>query len=80
MLQDLIRNVLLEGFQVFGKVLDLSRNDRADGKDTTHTQRLAETPCRQRFVHPWINTGQGQATSEGHPSEDSLIATSQLVA
>ena len=74
MLRDLIRSEVLEGSQVLGKVLDLSRDHRADSKDTAHAERLAEIPHYKHLVPHGINAPGVRATSGWNPSGRSLTA------
>ena len=46
----------VDGLQAEGELLDLAWEHRADGKDSTHSQRLAETPVRQHLMTHWIKT------------------------
>ena len=56
MIQDPIGPKTVDGLQVEGEVLDLAWEHRADGKYSTHTQRLAEIPCPQHLMTHWIKT------------------------
>ena len=40
----------VDGLQVEGELLNLAWEHRADGKDSTHAQRLAEIPDRQHLM------------------------------
>jgi len=73
-LQDLIRIDVLKGSQVLGKVLELSRDHRADSKDTAHAERLAEIPHCKHLIPQGINAPGVRATSGWNPSERSLTA------
>jgi hypothetical protein len=41
---------------VEGELLNLAWEHRADGKDSTHVHRFAETPYRQHLMTHWIKT------------------------
>ena len=56
MIQDPIGSKTVDGLQVEGEVLDLACEHRADGKDSTHAHRFAETPDRQHLMTHWIKT------------------------
>ena len=54
MIQDPIGSKTVDGLQVEGEVLNLAWEHRADGKDSTHAHRFAETPDRQHLTTHWI--------------------------
>ena len=73
-LEGLIKSERIEGSQALGKVLDLSRDHRADSKDTAHAQRPAEIPHGKRPIPHGINAPGAWATHGGGPSSESLTA------
>ena len=55
-IQDPICTKTDDGLQVEGELLDLAWEHRADGKDSTHAQRLAEISDEQHLMTHWIKT------------------------
>jgi len=55
-IQDPIGSKMVDGFQVEGEVLNLAWEHSADGKDSTHAHRFAETSDRQHLMTRWIKT------------------------
>ena len=55
-IQDPIGPKTVDRLQAEGELLDLAWEHRADGKDSTHAHRFAETPDRQHLMTHWIKT------------------------
>jgi len=63
-IQDPVSSKTVDGLQVEGELLNLAWEHLADGKDSTHVHRFAETPYRQHLMTHWIKTAiRGQPVS-----------------